>query len=65
MQKGDYAYGKGDFHAAIAAYSEAIKLNPKIAGLYYNRSVAYWMQNEYKKVIADCSEAIRLDPKML
>ena len=44
-------------------YTEAIRLDPKLAMAYNNRGIAYDEKGEYDKAIADCSEAIRLDPK--
>jgi hypothetical protein len=32
---------KGDTHRAIADFTEAIRLNPKLAGLFVNRGLAY------------------------
>ncbi|HET8774727.1 MAG TPA: tetratricopeptide repeat protein [Thermoanaerobaculia bacterium] len=52
-----------DFAAAIGEYSEAIKLNPQLAVLYFNRGVSQYANGDPKAAIADFSEAIRLDPK--
>lgn len=58
------AYQKNaDFDAAIADYTAAIKLNPKLARAYFNRGVGMYRKKETKSAIADFSEAIRLDPK--
>ena len=54
---------KGDYDKAIADFTEAIRLNPKIAKAYNNRGLAYENKGDYDKAIADCTEAIRLDPK--
>ena len=55
---------KGDFDKAIDDNTEAIRLDPKDAEAYYNRSVDYWRKGDYDKAIADCTEAIRLNPKL-
>ena len=54
---------KGDYDKAIADYTEAIRLNPKLAEAYYSRGFAYGKKGDYDKAIADYTEAIRLDPK--
>ena len=43
--------------------NKAIELNPKDAGLFYGRGVAYESKGDHDKAIADYTEAIRLDPK--
>jgi serine/threonine protein kinase len=48
---------------AIAAYNEAIALDPKYALAYYNRGAAYRNLKEYELAIADHSRAIELNPK--
>jgi tetratricopeptide (TPR) repeat protein len=55
---------EGESDKAIADYTEAIRLDPKLAMAYCNRGVAYGSKGEYDKAIADCTEAIRLDPKL-
>jgi tetratricopeptide (TPR) repeat protein len=51
------------YDKAIAAFSEAIRLDPKCAGAYSNRGHAYFAKSEYDQAIADCSEALRLNPQ--
>src|SRR5262249_52469024 len=57
-------HDKGDLDRAIADYSEAIRLNPKLATAYYNRGIAWRAKGDLDRAIADYSEAIRLDPKL-
>jgi lipoprotein NlpI len=58
------AYGKkGDFDHAIADYTQAIALDPKIAKAYNNRGVAYATKGDHDRAIADFTQAIALDPK--
>ena len=48
---------------AIVDYGEAIRLNPKLASVCYNRGNASFIKGEYDKAIADFDEAIRLNPR--
>ena len=57
----DYA-DKGDYERAIAAYTEAIKLDPDYAPAYLSRGWTYYGQSDYKQAIADYNQAIELDP---
>lgn len=53
-----------EFHKAIAACTEAIRINPQNAEAYSNRASAYLNCYEDDKAIADCTRAIRLAPKL-
>jgi tetratricopeptide (TPR) repeat protein len=53
-----------EFDRAIADYSEAIRLDPKSVGAYYDRSNCYAAQGNADKTIADLDAAIRLIPKL-
>ncbi len=63
FEKGVLAFQNGNFDAAIVAYTEAIRLDPKNAEAYCNRSRAYARKGDFDKAFADCNEALRLDPK--
>ena len=63
IDKGIACLEKQDYDGSIAAFSEAIRLNPKLAASYRNRGVAYKAKGEWDKAIADFTEAIRLNPK--
>jgi len=55
---------KADYDRAIADYTEAIRLDPKLAEAYCSRGAAYGRgKSEYDKAIDDLTEAIRLNPK--
>src|SRR5664279_4983909 len=53
---------KGELDHAIADYSEAIRLDPKVAIGLYNRGIVWRAKGDIGRAIADYSEAIRLDP---
>jgi tetratricopeptide (TPR) repeat protein len=63
VNDGNASYFAKDYDRAIAAYTEAIRLNPAIAILYCNRAGAWYGKLAYDQALADCNEAIRLDPK--
>ena len=63
------AYDQGYSHmrdaawfAAIAAYEEAIRIQPEITGLYEARGTAYMYAGRHDDALADYSLAIELDP---
>ena len=58
-----YSYGRlDDETSAIAAYTEAIRLDSGNAIAYNNRGLALADQGKLDEAIADYTEAIRLDP---
>ena len=63
------AYQQGYAHmraaawfSAIAAYDEAVRLQPDVAGLYEARGTAYLYSGRHDEALADYSQAIELDP---
>ena len=53
-----------DYKGAVAAYTEAIKLDPKNADYYYQKAVVELTNlGEYKQAQVDIDTAISLDPK--
>jgi tetratricopeptide (TPR) repeat protein len=54
---------KGDIDRAIADYTQAITLDPKLAPARYNRGVAYTASGDLNRAIADYTEAIAIDAK--
>jgi tetratricopeptide (TPR) repeat protein len=50
------------FDQAIADYTQAIKLDPNNARIYYERSSTYHAKEDYDKAIADSTQAIRINP---
>jgi Flp pilus assembly protein TadD len=63
IQKGKICVAKGDFDSAIAAFTEAIRLNPKCLEAYGNRGAARLQRGDFDKAIADFTEVIHLNPK--
>ena len=54
-------FNQGELDKAIADFTEAIRLNPKLAGAYFNRGFAYVNKGELNQAVGDWTEAIRLD----
>jgi tetratricopeptide (TPR) repeat protein len=50
------------FDAAIQDFTEALRLNSKLADAYNGRGYAWHWKSRMDKAIADLTEAIRLDP---
>ncbi len=67
-QRGNEAFGRGDFAKAASHYTMALRLTAGaatapavLAVLYSNRSAAYCGMSYYGKAEADAQEAVRLD----
>jgi len=56
-------WSKGEIDKALAAYDEAIRLEPDYAEAYHNRGMAHASRDETAQAIADYDAAIRLDPE--
>lgn len=54
---------RGEDQAAIDAYTEAVKLNPKHANAYIGRGNAKYRLGDYAGAVEDHTEAIRLQPE--
>jgi tetratricopeptide (TPR) repeat protein len=52
----------GEFERAIADLTEAIRLDPSLAGAHMNRGNAYAANNDPGRALRDLCQAIRLDP---
>ncbi len=48
--------------SAIAAFSEAININPKVYQYFHRRGQAYFFKKAYDKAIADYEAALKLSP---
>ncbi len=53
----------GDYSKAIAAYDQAIKLDPKNVQAYNNRGIVWREKKEFARAVADFDQAIKLNPK--
>jgi len=62
FNKGDVFSQREDWDAAIACYSEAVRLKPDYVAAYNKRGFAYLNKGEIGKAMNDFSEAIRLEP---
>src|SRR5262249_56140242 len=63
ISQGNTDSNAGAYHKAIAAYNEAIRLDPTSTVAFKSRGDAYANKDDYDRAIADYNEAIRLDPK--
>ncbi len=55
-----YASQLKNYAAAIADYSESIKIDPKDSDNYANRGSVYMTSKNYEKAVADYTEALKL-----
>jgi tetratricopeptide (TPR) repeat protein len=62
MKSGQQKLKQADYSGAIADFSKALNLNPKLAAAYGWRGVARTKTQDADQAIADFSEAIRLKP---
>ena len=63
-QKGNKAYQRRDFKAAIDLYTRAIAVSPKPDAVYYSNRAACYVNlspPDHEKVVADCDSALALD----
>ena len=63
FQRGRAWDGKNDDDRAIADYSEAVRLNPKVGDYFYNRGLDYTVKGDFTRAIADYTAAINLNPR--
>ncbi len=52
----------GEWEAALADWSQAIRLEPSPA-FYYNRGLAYYWADRYNEAIADWDRSLEMDPQ--
>lgn len=62
FRRGFRANNEGRKDEAIAEYSKAIELDPKLAAAFNNRGIIYDDLEQYQKAIDDYNKAIELDP---
>ncbi|MEI6046970.1 MAG: tetratricopeptide repeat protein, partial [Chloroflexota bacterium] len=61
-QRGNLYYHEGALDRAIASYSRAINLNPKLTPAYINRGSVYTAKGYYDRALADYNRALELEP---
>ena len=62
LDRGITLASQGEFGAAIADFTEAIRLDPNNAAAYFNRALAYAHKGDYDRAIADYSQALAVAP---
>uniref|UniRef100_A0A8W4FHZ1 Tetratricopeptide repeat domain 12 n=1 Tax=Sus scrofa TaxID=9823 RepID=A0A8W4FHZ1_PIG len=62
-EKGNEAFGKGDYETAISCYSEGLEKLKDMKVLYTNRAQAYIKLGDYRKALTDCDWALKCDEK--
>jgi len=63
LKNGDDYADQGKWNEAVAEYTKAIEIAPKLAEAYNNRASAYTENGDYAKAIADCNKVIEMDPE--
>jgi tetratricopeptide (TPR) repeat protein len=59
---GDTLSGKGDYHAAIYAYADALQIKPTMVAALNGRSFAYFTDGTFDKAIIDADKVLEIDP---
>ncbi len=62
LERADKALQQGKIAEAVAAFNEAVKLDPADARSYVRRALAHVLQGASDLAIADCSKALELQP---
>lgn len=62
IRRGDAKYNRQDYEAAIADYSEAIRLSPDNVQAYLGRGNAKYALEKYPEALKDYEETLRHDP---
>ncbi|XP_061538032.1 tetratricopeptide repeat protein 12 isoform X1 [Phycodurus eques] len=57
--KGNQAYGRGDYETAVKYYSEGLAELRDMQQLYTNRAQAYIILEKYEEAISDCEWALK------
>jgi hypothetical protein len=63
LNQGVSLYESGKYEEAVAEYTKAIELDPKLAAAYYNRGLAYFKMKQYDSALADFNKTLELNPK--
>ncbi|XP_013201641.1 tetratricopeptide repeat protein 12 [Microtus ochrogaster] len=62
-ERGNEAFVKGDYEAAILCYTEGLGKLKDMKVLYTNRAQAYIKLGDYEKALMDCDWALKCDEK--
>uniref|UniRef100_A0A8C0JXU1 Tetratricopeptide repeat domain 12 n=1 Tax=Canis lupus dingo TaxID=286419 RepID=A0A8C0JXU1_CANLU len=63
--KGNKAFARGDYNAAVLCYSEGLNKVKDMKVLYTNRAQAYLKLGDYQKAIVDCEWALKVRREIL
>lgn len=63
VRESSEAVNRGDYRAAIQAYTEAISLDPTNHILFTNRSAAFAKTQQFQKSLLDARKSRELNPK--
>ena len=61
--RGSASFDKDDYDGAIAEYTQAINLDPRMTRAYVERGYAYYKKGNYDAALADENKALELDPR--
>jgi len=62
VHRGMAYFAEGDYEAALADFTESIRLNPQNAKALYHRGVTLQVLEDYEAAREDLSQAVRLNP---
>jgi tetratricopeptide (TPR) repeat protein len=65
IKLGDENVTKGEYEAAISAYSQALQIQPYDADIYYKRGNAYYNLENYPAAITDYLQVININPNYI
>lgn len=60
LERGIFAYRKGDLDGAIADFDQAIQLDPKFADAYIDRGITFYRLRNFERAFADIDRARQL-----
>jgi len=63
--KGNALSRQGNYAAATEAYEQAIRINPRATGPFYNLGLAYKHLRQYERAAAALEAALQLEPENL